>query len=733
MTHHTNKEYESIVPIPSDAQHTSPLREEPVDIDEMVHHHSDDPQYLNSQRELEDTLTQLNSSTLDGDLMPGMSVGRDDMGSEEGAITNEHWTHLVNGVPESPHNQNRRDTATGGNTKTPPKALGEVNGEDSDTSISTPPHKDELLISDDNAPLPNAIPKDFPNPPENHLFFRIFFFFFWTFEWMTVPILRGVFSHPNIKDVPQLPKKLRAQTVNKKFSATWERYKNYPRPLLWCIARLIWVEYFLAGVCNLIMRSLDLVVPLMLAEMLKHLQYSSSDEIWKGYCWAAGIALTKLIWSVFMQYHLHYAVRCGMITRSGIVGLLYEKSLRMQRKQDEVMTLISVDVMKVDLSFQHFHFSWSSIFQIIVSVVFLSMLVGWATCAGLVVILCTVPIQYFVGKISSRFQKRALKWTDARVKIINEIVSGIQLMKFYAWENSYSNRVKRTRGRELKQILKVTMTRAVNSATMSIIPVLVSCATFTMYTLLGGELKVEVLFPAISYFELMRIPLTYFPIIVNNVINANVSLGRMEKYMRATEVDDALSPEFLESQDENHQDQREVAVRAVDATYEWPQFEEPTQKKSLFRRRKSTTSVDKEESSDQEIIRIENVNFQVEKGKLILIVGPVGSGKTSLLSAILGEMQRVSGYIEAKGTISYVPQTAFLRNATLRENILFSLPMDRKRYEDSLHFSGLEEDLRQLNGDLTEIGSRGINLSGGQKNSYLHCSLDIFQWGCVPL
>lgn len=562
-----------------------------------------------------------------------------------------------------------------------------------------------------------------PPPPENHWFFKLFLPMKFSFEWMTIPIIKGIFKPHDERQLPRLPKKLTAQFVYSRIKNLWKIHKNWKRPLFWCLIRLVWGEFLIAGIFNISLRTLDLIVPLLMVEMLKALKGNSENSFWIGISYAIIIGIMKIFWGTLMQLSNHHSVRSGMRARSAIISLLFDKSLNMQRKKDEVITLITVDVMKIETAFQFFHFLWTSIYQVISAIILLYTLVGWASIGAILVVSSIIPIQILVGRVTSIFQRKGLKWTDSRVKLINEIVSGIQLLKFYAWENEYKRRVSEIREKEVNQARKTTATKAFNVAFMSIIPVLVSCATFALYALFGGSLELFIVFPAISYFELMRMPLSHFPGLINNLINANVSLGRIEKFMSELEID---GRENLINSNEDVEDSSN-SIEFVDATFQWPVFNEfhskvKTKSYFPFKKSKEHSKLDDEvelpeidKENKFESTKIKDINLKIKRGDLVLVVGEVGSGKTSLLSSILGEMQLLGGSLKSTGSISYVPQTPFLRNSTIRQNILFGFKMNDDLYNESIYYSGLTTDLEQLNGDLTEIGSLGVNLSGGQK------------------
>ncbi|CAB4008746.1 multidrug resistance-associated 1-like, partial [Paramuricea clavata] len=208
----------------------------------------------------------------------------------------------------------------------------------------------------------------------------------------------------------------------------------------------------------------------------------------------------------------------------------------------------------------------------------------------------------------------------------------------------------------------------------------VSVVTFATYVLLGNTLTASKAFVALALFNILRFPLTALPWMLMNIIQAMVSAKRIETFLSLPELD---------SENVKKRSETDEVISIDDGTFSW--------------------------AENQPAI-LKNINFRIKKGSLVAVVGQVGCGKSSLLSALLGEMEKSSGQVVKNGSTAYVPQQAWIQNDTVRENILFGKCYDPKRYHKVIDSCALTPDLEVLaGGDKTQIGERGVNLSGGQK------------------
>ena len=349
----------------------------------------------------------------------------------------------------------------------------------------------------------------------------------------------------------------------------------------------------------------------------------------------------------------------------------------------EMVNLMSVDAQKVHDLFVFLPLIWSGPFQIIVSFISLFLLMGWPVIAGFLLLLLLIPLNIFITKLEKKYHSKQMKIKDDRSKLMNEILAGIRIIKMYAWEDSFLAKVTGFRNKELKQLRNSKLLRANTGFTISCAPFLVSIVTFATYVYLDGNvLTAEKAFVSIALFNIMRFPLFILPNLVNSIVAYKVSVKRLSKYLKGEELDEKDVKRILET------DKSDLAVEIVNGSFSW----------------------------DHDRPLLSEINLNVQKGNLIAVVGKVGTGKSSLLSAMLGEIHRVSGDVTICGKVAYVAQQPWIQNETVRDNITFTKKYKAEKYSGIVDACSLRTDLDLLQmGDLTEIGEKGINLSGGQK------------------
>lgn len=284
-------------------------------------------------------------------------------------------------------------------------------------------------------------------------------------------------------------------------------------------------------------------------------------------------------------------------------------------------------------------------------------------------------------------QKRQMKNKDSRTRLIAEIINNMKSIKLYAWGSAFMNKLNYVRNeQELKTLRKIGAAQSFANFTWSTTPFLVSCSTFAVFVLTSNEpLTIEIVFPALTLFNLLTFPLAILPMVITSIIEASVAVGRLTAFFTAEELQpDAVivMPPVEEIGEET--------IRICDGTFTWDRHENRT--------------------------ALQGINFSASKGELSCIVGRVGSGKSSFLQSILGDLYKVTGEVTVHGSIAYVAQQAWVMNATVKENIVFGHRWDPTFYDKTVKACALLEDFAQLpDGDSTEVGERGISLSGGQK------------------
>uniref|UniRef100_A0A673B896 ATP-binding cassette, sub-family C (CFTR/MRP), member 2 n=1 Tax=Sphaeramia orbicularis TaxID=375764 RepID=A0A673B896_9TELE len=422
---------------------------------------------------------------------------------------------------------------------------------------------------------------------------------------------------------------------------------------------------------------LAFVSPQLLKLMIAFTQDKTSYS-WVGYLYAVLLLVVALLQSLFLQQYFQRCFVLGMKVRTAIMAAVYKKALvvsndtRKEATVGETVNLMSADAQRFNDVTNFIHLLWSCPLQIILSIVFLWLELGPSVLAGLVVMVLMVPIN---GLLATKIEN--MKFKDKRMKIMNEVLNGIKILKLYAWEPSFQAQVEGIRGQELTVMKKFAYLTSVSTFIFSCAPAVVSLATFAVFVAVSEEnlLTAEKAFTSISLFNILRFPLAMLPMLIAAIVQTSVSKKRLEKF---------LGGEELESDIVQHDPTFDSAISIRDGSFAW------------------------EKEAD--------VSLDIKPGRLVAVVGAVGSGKSSLISALLGEMHRKKGFINIKGSLAFVPQQAWIQNATLRDNILFGCPHETERFQKTIEACALVPDLELLpGGDQTEIGEKGINLSGGQK------------------
>uniref|UniRef100_A0A8C5SIT5 ABC-type glutathione-S-conjugate transporter n=1 Tax=Laticauda laticaudata TaxID=8630 RepID=A0A8C5SIT5_LATLA len=403
--------------------------------------------------------------------------------------------------------------------------------------------------------------------------------------------------------------------------------------------------------------------------------------LWQGYVFAVLLFLTALVQSLCLQQYFQLCFEVGMNLRTSLVAAIYKKALTVSnvtRKEStvgETVNLMSVDAQRFMDFTVYMHQLWSSPLQIIISLVFLWTELGPSVLAGIGVLVLLIPLNAVLVTKSRRIQVKNMKHKDERMKIMNEILNGIKILKFFAWELSFQKQVEKIRAWELKGLLHFFHLQSFGIFIFSCAPILVSVATFAVYVMVDEDniLDAQKAFTSIALFNILRFPLGMFPLTLSSMVQVSISTDRLERY---------LGSEDLNTSAIWHNSIPGKLILGFSLGW------------------------------SEQI----NITLEIAHGSLVAIVGSVGSGKSSLISAMLGEMENIKGHINIQGSMAYVPQQAWIQNATLKDNIIFGSSLDETRYQQVLEACALHPDLKLLpGGDLTEIGEKGINLSGGQK------------------
>lgn len=284
----------------------------------------------------------------------------------------------------------------------------------------------------------------------------------------------------------------------------------------------------------------------------------------------------------------------------------------------------------------------------------------------------------YLGKLTSKYRLKVAKRTDFRVRLMSEIINGIQVIKMYAWEKPFEAMVQLARRKEINVITSASYLRGVYLSCSVFIERTTLYLTIITYVYLGNNITANKTYSMAQFFNTLQLALAlYFPLAISMSAETLVSIKRLQEFL--------VMEEKQKSEVEQSSD-KAIEVRDVNASW----FE--------------TTPT------------LKNLNLKIEPGKLCAIVGPVGAGKSSVLQLLLGELLKQSGTIKIGGKVSYSSQEPWLFAATVRGNILFGLDYDREKYRKTVKVCALEPDFDQFpQRDQTIVGERGVSLSGGQR------------------
>ncbi|XP_046389738.1 ATP-binding cassette sub-family C member 5-like [Ischnura elegans] len=344
----------------------------------------------------------------------------------------------------------------------------------------------------------------------------------------------------------------------------------------------------------------------------------------------------------------------------------------------------------------------------LMSMVYSFFILGpWALLGNFILIAFT-PVSMGIAKLTNKIRTSSVKLSDERVTLTNKVLANIKLIKMYAWERSFFKKIMEVRNKEHKKLKLALFLQSLGSTLTPSSATLATVATFLGYTLAGNNLKPTDAFAVFSIFNAVLFSMGRLPYAIRCIGEAKVCLHRVKEYLDG--------PEFS-SQNDSSSLSPSSAIEFVGTKFAWEGPPNSSRKTKAKGKRKYTAVVASNENSHTFTAVLFDITLTVGRGSLFGVCGGVGSGKSSLLSALIGELKLLDGTMRVMaGGIAYVTQQAWIFNDTLKENILFGLPYDSKRYRATIEACGLSRDLELLsNGDLTEVGENGFNLSGGQK------------------
>lgn len=548
------------------------------------------------------------------------------------------------------------------------------------------------------------------------------------------------------EDLWELHPSFQANNVKDTVNRLWAEELKKPKPSLGrVIVKMTWKHIVLSAIFEAIRLAGSFTGPILLREIILWIR-DDNRSMTTGILFAVGMGLGSTAVAFGKSHAFHQALCTGITVKACFNTLVYQKALvlsnsaRQKRTTGEIINLMSTDAENMFQAFMSSNSWWSVPIQLTISLYLIFREVKdatWVGLGGLLMLFITLGV---ISGFMSKYQRLRMKAADKRVKLLNEMMQAIKIIKLMAWEKPILDTVGTTREEELKLVYKYSVTRAVMIATVMGSTLVTALATFAAFVGIYPEdgMEPESIFTALALLNMLRFPLMQLPQGIESAIKVNTSIGRLRRLLEAEEAKNLQievtpapplgqtilsisngkfawelekTPEELAEEAAQKEKERAAAAKKAAA-------ERKKTKKGGVDVEEKTTPVDEdgEETPYSWAPTLTGVNLEVKSGELVMVTGRVGCGKTSLLHAILGEMHTLEGAVERSGKAAYVPQSMFIRNATVQENITFSQPFDQKRFDRVVAACALEPDLKLLAaGSQTEIGEKGINLSGGQK------------------
>uniref|UniRef100_A0A667ZNK8 ATP-binding cassette, sub-family C (CFTR/MRP), member 10 n=1 Tax=Myripristis murdjan TaxID=586833 RepID=A0A667ZNK8_9TELE len=456
--------------------------------------------------------------------------------------------------------------------------------------------------------------------------------------------------------VYHLPRKLRTSVVCRYFRKVG---------LLRVLHKAFGLRYYMLGLLKLVSNMLGFAGPLLLSSLVGFMEEEGAPVSQGAWC-ALGLFTTTLLSAVLRNVFVFEVSKVALSARASLVSVIYGKALRVSGSGlarfslGEVVNFMSTDTDRMVNFFNSFHELWSLPVQFSIALYLLYLQVGVAFLGGLGVAVLLVPLNKFLASRILDNNKHMLRHKDSRVKVMTEILFGIRVIKFYSWEPYFAQKVAGCRRQELSRLKAIKYLDAVCVYTWAALPVVISILTFVTYVLLGHELTAAKVFTTLALVGMLILPLNSFPWVLNGVLEAKVSLERIQRFLK-------------------------LANQDLQAYYSQGMY--------LF--------------------------YCVFQGSLVVVVGKVGCGKSSLLAALTGELNRLGGAVYVRGQdagFGLASQEPWIQHATVRDNILFGREYETTFYQAVIEACALSDDLNVLpSGDKTEVGENGVTLSGGQK------------------
>ncbi|PIA32634.1 hypothetical protein AQUCO_04400075v1 [Aquilegia coerulea] len=514
-----------------------------------------------------------------------------------------------------------------------------------------------------------------------------------TFSWMNPLFAVGIRKPLDQHEVPDLDIKDSASFLSSAFDDNLNHVRetdNTTNPsinkaLFLFIRRKAAINAIFAVICA----AASYVGPYLIDDFVKFLGGKKDYRIESGYLLTVAFLSAKTIEVITQRQWIFGARQLGLRVRAALLSHIYQKGLhlssqsRQSHTSGEIINYMSVDVGRITDFIWYMNTMWMLPVQISLAIYILSINFGLGALAGLAATLIVMGCNIPITRMQKSFQSKIMEAKDERMKATSEVLRHMKTLKLQAWDVQYLHKLESLRKIEYNWLWKSQRLSAFSAFIFWGSPTFISVVTFGACILMGIPLTAGSVLSALATFQMLQDPIFNLPDLLSVIAQSKVSLDRIASYLQKEEIQaDAVL--FVPK------DESEFDVEIDNGMFSWdPESKEPT---------------------------LERIHIKVKRGMKVAICGTVGSGKSGLLSCILGEIPKLSGMVKISGKKAYVPQSPWIMTGNVRDNILFGNRYDSVRYDRTVRACALTKDFELFPcGDLTEIGERGINMSGGQK------------------
>lgn len=547
-------------------------------------------------------------------------------------------------------------------------------------------------------------------------------FYLYTFE----TFKKGHNEEWNDENLYDVLDKFESDNLGNKLERAWIKHvsackKNQKRPnLSMVLLKIFWKEIIITGLLLAISQIvLRLMEPILLAKLLKYFRTekvaAKNEAFFNGIYIILVIGLRIIIYSQYKM--LIYNTVLQM--RIGCTSLVFKKILRLRQSafqeinSGQILNLVSQDINRFDVGADLLHFIWLCPIFVVLTSILLYLEHGYAGLMGVIWFISIGMLQSYSGKLSGLFVENIIKTKDNRIRLMNEILSGIEVIKMYVWEKAFLKLIANVREDELKLITKLNFLKSFFFS----LPIVCNQAalffTFVVIVYMNQPILAKEIYGLVVYYNVLNFIISsMFVLSISKCVELSKTIKRINNFLSSNEyiACDPICDVYCDNDG--------IFVKMVDVAVKWTKSNE-----SINLKDKKVEPIGGCDNQEEVLLQpianktvLTNINLMVKSKKLLGVIGPVGGGKSSLLQTLLGELELTSGLLEVHNSISYAPQEAWIFAGSIRQNILFGAEYNKERYDEVVRVCGLKKDFLQFSkGDLTDVVDRGATLSGGQK------------------